>query len=118
MVIHRSAARVIRANESAMIKQNLDGVPRGWHSPLDSEYRPVGQFENIVPVIEELKTQLDNSGELKASTQKTILKMKKDPNHPLYKPAVDVPSRTLNSIQKGVADLRMTTSGGDSAEKK
>jgi hypothetical protein len=52
------------------VKSNLDGQKRGWFSPDQLQYRPIGTFQKVVPVIEELKLQLENCKELSPDVQK------------------------------------------------
>lgn len=64
VIVHRSANRIIVAGDGSQNSPNLDGLPRGWKSPQALPYRPIGVFQKVVPVIEELKSQLENSLEL------------------------------------------------------
>jgi hypothetical protein len=52
-IIHRSHNRIIVAGQKEV--SNLDALPRGWKSPLTQPYKPIGVFQKVVPVIEELK---------------------------------------------------------------
>jgi hypothetical protein len=41
-IIHRSANRIIVAGQAQSTKPNLDGLMRGWKSPMALPYRPIG----------------------------------------------------------------------------
>ena len=71
---------------------------------MDKPYRAIGVFQKVVPVIEELKAQLDHSLELSAEAQKAINKIKRNPDN-LYQDA-DEPQRTWNTISRGVVSLQ------------
>lgn len=92
------------AGSSQSAKPNLDGQARGWKSPATLPYRPIGVFQKVVPVIEELKTQLEFALELQAESQKNINEIKRNSDN-LYIDGED-PQRTWNSISKGVVSLR------------
>ena len=64
IVVHRSSNRIIcKGDTSKYAQSNRDGQDRGFHSPKSEAYKPIGVFQKVVPVIEELKTELDNSVE-------------------------------------------------------
>ena len=71
---------------------------------MDKPYRALGVFQRVVPVIEELKAQLDHSIELSAEAQKAINKIKRNPES-LYRDAEE-PQRTWNAISRGVVSLQ------------
>ena len=68
----------------------------------------------MVPVIEELKIQLENTTELSPDAQKAVNMIKRNADS-LYKNAED-PMRTWNSISKGVVALNKPKMGGSAAE--
>lgn len=109
MIIHRSANRVIFAGANQTNKPNLDGALRGWKSPQSLPYRPIGTFQKVVPVIEELKVQLENCLELSPDAQKAINVIKRNADN-LYVGGDD-PQRTWNSISKGVVSMQKTKAG-------
>ena len=73
-------------------------------APMDRPYNAIGVFQKVVPVIEELKAQLDHSLELSAEAQKAINKIKRNPDN-LYRDAED-PQRTWNTISRGIVSLQ------------
>ena len=54
VVVHRSANRMILENDHMLYKPKKD-LLRGWLSPENVPYRPIGNFQKVVPVIEEIK---------------------------------------------------------------
>ena len=102
-IIHRSGNRIIIAGDNIKSSQQEDGLLRGWKAPMDRPYRALGVFQRVVPVIEELKAQLDHSLELSTEAQKAINKIKRNPEG-LYRDAEE-PLRTWNTISRGVVSI-------------
>ena len=102
-MIHRSKNRIICVGDADIYKPT-ERIKRGWFSPDGEPYRPLGDVQNHVPVIEELKIQLENTTEIGAVAQKYINNIKRDPLS-VYKNAGD-PERVWKIIQKGMVDLK------------
>ena len=101
-VIHRSGNRIICAGDKEFYKPDLT-IPRGWASPDNQPYAPVGNFQKVVPFFEGLKKQLPNSTEISAKNQKHINNIKR--NMTIYKEAEE-PMRCWQIMTRGVADMR------------
>ena len=76
----------------------------GLRSPECVPYRPNGELQRVVPVIEELKIQCENTLELSPDAQKAVNQMKRNVQ---YMNAED-PERTWESIRKGVLSMHNT----------
>jgi hypothetical protein len=70
---------------------------KGWQAPSDKPYVALGDFQNVIAVMEGLKTQIPHSKEMSAETQKMIQKVKRSHN-PLFKNGR--PDRTLRILSK------------------
>ena len=64
LIIHRSQNRIIVAGDTKRFQKGQDAEPCGQKSPESQPYRPNGVLQRVVPVIEELKVQLENTLEL------------------------------------------------------
>ena len=101
-VIHRSANRIIVAGQTA--KPNIEeGVERGWRSPETEPYKAIGVFNKVVPVIEELKSQLEYSNEFSVQSQKSINEIRRAVDS-IYVNGKE-PQRTWASLARGVVSL-------------
>ena len=110
MVIHRSANKIIVKEAGQPLKntrptlENEEDNFCGWNTPAHKYYKPVGTFHKVVPVIEELKLQLDNAVDVIPDTQKLINTIKRNPDS-IYVGGDD-PKRTWKSLRRGVVSLR------------
>ena len=68
------------------------------------EYRPIGTFQKVVPIIEELKVQLENTKEMSPDAQKAINAIKRNAQS-IYALADD-PQRVWGAIADGIASIR------------
>jgi hypothetical protein len=78
---------------------------RGYNAPRDQPYVPLGVPENVLPVIEGLKYNIEHSMEMQAETQKLIQRVKRTQN-PIF--LGDRPERTIKIMNRGIganADL-------------
>jgi hypothetical protein len=66
MVVHRSANRVITAGAKTEPNEPW------FEKTADLPHRPIGHFQNIVPIVEEIKMQLEHTNEWKPDPQKQI----------------------------------------------
>lgn len=98
MVLHRSQNRLIYQGDNKRTENPEH--ERGWLSPREKPYRPVGVFQKVVPIIEELKSELDNCVEYRTETQKNINAIKRNQDN-IYVEGEDA-TRTWNSIAAGI----------------
>ena len=110
MVIHRSANKIIvseprqpRRDARSSFEAQEDKFC-GWNTPAHKYYKPMGTFHKVVPVIEELKLQLDNALDVSPDTQKLINSVKRNPDS-IYVGGEE-PKRTWKSLRRGVVSLR------------
>ena len=68
-MIHRSENRLIVAGNKT---QYNDCKFAGWNSKITEPYKPIGTFQKVVPILEELKEQLEHTNDLKVLSQKQI----------------------------------------------
>lgn len=50
---------------------------KGWMAANDKPYVALGEFQNVISVIEGLKTQIPHAKEMTAETQKMISKIRR-----------------------------------------
>ena len=68
MIIHRDAHSIVLAGHQLMYKTeriNGEGPKWGWKADEKKPYKAVGNFVNIINVIEGLKSNLPNAKPLK-----------------------------------------------------
>lgn len=88
-VLHRSQNCIVLKGQSKLFPREKDQFSKfGWNAPVDKPYQPLGEFMNVVPVIEEVKQFCSNCSELDPDTQKLINKIKRS-NNPLFRPGYE-----------------------------
>lgn len=65
-------------------------------APIDKPYQALGEFSDVVEVVENVKNQIEHSKEMTVETQKIINKVKRSHN-PLFKGGR--PERTLKILE-------------------
>eukprot|EP00347_Sterkiella_histriomuscorum_P011953 403370464 len=98
-VIHRTANCVIYGGQQPQSKQqkHRDLSNKGWMAPQDKPYVALGDFQNVISVVEGLKNQIPHAKEMSAETQKNISKVRRQQN-PLFRNGR--PDRTLRILAK------------------
>ena len=102
--MHRSQNRVITLGSSKLRKQNFDQKIETWFSNPTDPFKQVGTFQKVVPIVEELKYQLENTAELTAESQKLINEIRRNPQN-IYVRGEN-PERTWKSISRGIVGLK------------
>ena len=111
-IIHRSENMIIVAQPEAKkfygdvsliyvftILQSKKNQHRGWKAPKDEPYVPIGDPENVLPVVEQVKYQIEHSLEMSAETQRLINKIKRSHN-PLFQG--EKPRRTWKILNQNM----------------
>ena len=109
LIIHRDAHSIVLASHQGMYKteRNLDGQgPKwGWRADEKKPYKAVGNFVNIIPVIEELKSNLPNTKPLKTKSHQHIQAVKRS-ERSIYKEGSVPPLRTVAFMEWGFKELK------------
>lgn len=84
VIIHRTANSIMTNYLEDHLRkrqgQIKDNETKGWRAPNDKPYRPLGDFCNVIPVVEKMKTTFPHAKEMDAQTQQNIKYLKKSKN--------------------------------------
>ena len=75
-------------------------MQRGWNSPFGVQYRPYGEVQQVLNIVEELKKHVASASTLQAETQKAIQKLRRDPKD-IHRSGAE-PLRSWDILAKGV----------------
>lgn len=89
------------------ILPQINGEGPKWGHKADEKkpYVAVGRFANVIPIIEELKTNLPNVKPLKTFSQQYIKNVERI-ERSIYKEGSVMPGRTVNFMEQGFKELK------------
>ena len=108
LIIHRDAHSIVLANHQLMYKtERKHGEKILWGHNADDKkkYVAVGNFINVINVIEDIKANLPNTKALKTQSHKYIQNEKRDPRS-IYKEGAIDPHRTVTFMDAGFKELK------------
>jgi hypothetical protein len=88
---------------------------RGWNAPVNQPYIPVGVPENVLPVLEGIKREIEHSKDFEAETRMQIAKIRRAPNHPMF--VGKEPERTLKILYQSSSVIGSSKNQKDKEER-